>query len=55
MMYLEQAEQTLQAALAPFNRILAEDVAAYRGQVAAANLETVPSTSPLTLEWRRAP
>jgi len=53
--YLEQGEQTLQGALAPFNRIMAEEVAAYRSQVVAANLETVPGNQPLTVEWRRAP
>ncbi len=55
MAYLEQAEQVLQAALVPFNRVMGEDVAAYRARVTAANVETVPAAQPLTLEWRRTP
>ena len=55
MRYLEQAEQVLEAALVSYNRVMSQDVAAYRARVEAANLEAVPSAPRLTLAWRRAP
>lgn len=55
MTYLQQAEQTLEAALVRFNRVVSQELAAYRRQVEAASVEAVPGTQPLTLEWRRTP
>lgn len=53
MAYLQQAEQALQASLAPFNRVVSEDLAAYRQQVEAARVDPVPPEEPLTFDWRR--
>jgi hypothetical protein len=40
--YIERAEKALDAYLVDFNRFYAEDVAAFRRQIAAAGLELVP-------------
>ena len=51
--YLQHAEQVLQAALPRFNRVISEDLAAYRRQLEAAWVEQIPAGGPLTMEWRR--
>jgi hypothetical protein len=50
--YLQQAEQLLQAALARFNAVISDDVAAYRRQVDAAHLSVMPALEPLTMDWQ---
>jgi photosystem II stability/assembly factor-like uncharacterized protein len=53
--YLEQAEQLLQAALARFNRVMTEDVAAYRRRLETAHVELFPAPGTLTLDWAGEP
>ena len=48
--YFETAEKALDAYLVDFNRFYAEDVAAFRRQVAAAGLELVPEAGALQRE-----
>jgi photosystem II stability/assembly factor-like uncharacterized protein len=48
--YFETAEKALDAYLVDFNRFYAEDVAAFRKQVAAAGLELVPEVGALRRE-----
>jgi len=49
---LQQGEQALQAALPRYNRLMSEDVAAYRRRLAAAKVDLVPTAEPLTPDWR---
>jgi photosystem II stability/assembly factor-like uncharacterized protein len=49
---LEQAEQALQEALEEVNTVFAEDIAAFRAQVRAAELELFPQEAALTIDWR---
>jgi hypothetical protein len=50
--YLQQAESALKEALAEFNRVFAEDVAAFRERVAAAGIEFIGKHEPLELPER---
>ncbi len=50
--YLEQAESMLQAALADLNRLFAEDVAAFRGQVEGAGISFLEPAEPLQMPTR---
>jgi hypothetical protein len=50
---LQQGEQALQAALPRYNRVMGEDVAAYRQRLAAARVELLPVPEALTPDWRR--
>ena len=49
---LQQAEQLWQAALTRFNALETHEVAAYRRQVQAANLEMFPAEGTLTMDWQ---
>jgi hypothetical protein len=51
--YLEQAEQKLSEVIEEVNRVFAEDVPAFRSQVADARIELFPEQAPLTLDWVR--
>ncbi len=53
LLLLEQGRQALAGFLEEFNRVFAEDVAAFREQVRAAELELFPEKEPLTLDWTR--
>jgi photosystem II stability/assembly factor-like uncharacterized protein len=50
--YRRQAEAILESALKEFNKLFAEDVAAYRSKVEAANLSMFPETEALDVNWR---
>jgi hypothetical protein len=50
---LEQGRAVLAAFLEEFNRVFAEDVAAFREMVQAAELELLPEKEPLSLDWTR--
>jgi hypothetical protein len=50
---LEQGRAALAAFLEEFNRVFAEDVAAFREMVQAAELELLPEKEPLSLDWTR--
>lgn len=50
---LRQGEQALQAALPRYNRVMSDDVAAYRQRLAAAQIQLVPVQDSLTPDWRR--
>ncbi len=50
--YLQQAEQLLQAALARFNGVMTDDVAAYRRRLEAAHVEVFPAPGTLTMDWK---
>ncbi len=52
--YLQQGEEALQAALPPFNRVVGEDLAAYRRRLEGAQVELLPAQQPLTMDWRPA-
>jgi len=47
--YLEQAEATVRAVLGDFNRLFAEDVAAFRKQVQAAGIGWLPELAPVAV------
>jgi hypothetical protein len=49
--YLRQAEMILEKALSQFNKLFAEDVAAYRAAVDQAKLALVPEFSGLDVNW----
>jgi photosystem II stability/assembly factor-like uncharacterized protein len=51
--YFQQGEQALQAALPRYNRVMSEEVAAYRQRLAAAQVELLPVQETLTPDWRR--
>jgi hypothetical protein len=53
MIYLQQAEERLEAALAQVNKALTEDVAAFRREIEAAGLELFPALEPLSMDWKR--
>jgi hypothetical protein len=50
--YRRQAEAILESALKEFNKLFAEDVAAYRSKVEAANLSMFPETEALDVNWK---
>jgi hypothetical protein len=50
--YLKQGEQALEAALPRYNRVMSEDVAAYRRRLAAAQVDLIPTAETLTPDWR---
>jgi hypothetical protein len=50
---MERAERALAAALERFNRVFAEDVAAYRRQVEASGFQLLGAQQPLTLDAPR--
>jgi hypothetical protein len=50
--YLTAVEEQLQEIIADFNRVFAEDVAAFRGQVEEAELEFVGAKEPLEIPVR---
>ena len=50
--YLGQAEELLQAALARFNRVMTQDVAAYRRRLETAHVEVFPAPGTLTMDWK---
>ncbi len=52
--YVQQGEQALEAALPRFNRVMSEDVAAYRRRLEATQVELLPAQQPLTMDWRPA-
>ncbi len=47
--YMRQAERKLEQALADFNRVFAEDVAEFRKQVKATNIEFLEASGPLKM------
>ena len=47
--YLEQAEAMAKRVFADVNKLFAEDVAAFRSKVAAANIGFLPEQEPITL------
>ena len=49
---MEQADALLQAALARYNSVMTEDVAAYRRRLEAAHVSVMPAVEPLTIDWR---
>ena len=51
--YWEQAESKLTDLVQDVNRVLSEDVAAFRIEVGAARLDLFPEEEPLTLDWVR--
>ena len=51
---LEQAEQLLRTALARYNAVVDDDVAAYARRVQAAGVEVFTSPDPMTLNWTPA-
>ncbi len=50
--YLQHAEAALEAALAELNRVFAEDVAAFRGQVETAGISFLDAKEPLAMPQR---
>jgi hypothetical protein len=50
--YRRQAEAILESALKEFNKLFAEDVAAYRSKVEAANLSMFPEAEALDVNWK---
>ncbi|HYN23155.1 MAG TPA: hypothetical protein VE078_19505 [Thermoanaerobaculia bacterium] len=48
--YLEQAEAAARTTLADFNRLFAEDVAAFRKKVAESKIELLSDQAPITIE-----
>ncbi|HWP82492.1 MAG TPA: hypothetical protein VNN76_07545 [Bacteroidota bacterium] len=53
MTYMREAEQALSEALKTWNKVFAEDVAAFRKQVEEARLASVPLFEPLDMEWKK--
>ncbi len=53
LLALEQGRAALAEFLDEFNRVFAEDVAAFREQVRAADLELFPEQESLSLDWTR--
>jgi hypothetical protein len=53
LLALEQGRAVMAEFLEEFNRVFAEDVAAFRDMVQAADLELFPEKEPLSLDWTR--
>ncbi len=51
-MLLRQADQLLQSALARFNGVVSDDLAAYRRRVEAADVQILTAPGSLSMEWR---
>ncbi|MCG6956826.1 MAG: hypothetical protein LJF04_12625 [Gemmatimonadetes bacterium] len=51
-MMMQQAEELLQTALARYNQVVNEDVAAYRRRLEAAQVQVFTAPATLTREWR---
>jgi hypothetical protein len=51
--YVQQGEQALQAALPRYNRVMSDELAAYRQRLGAARVELLPVPETLTPDWKR--
>jgi len=51
-MLMQQAEEFLQSALARYNQVVNEDVAAYRRRLEAAQIQLFTAPATLTMEWK---